>query len=82
MTPAEALRESLDPIDHTWAAVPVDEDEWQAKGGAALDLDKTKCPVCDALTKNGICLNTCHLSAYGRARFRQMMGALAKERGI
>lgn len=63
-----------------WHAIPLTDEEFAASYGPALEMDKAKCSVCDALLKGGICLNACHLGSVGKRRFQDHLISFAESR--
>ena len=62
-------------IDPDWSRIPLTPEERERKKWMIeeLGMDETKCSECGSLTREGICLNACHLSTRSRARFNDLM---------
>lgn len=72
----------MNPLNPDWKPIPLTDDEiqghykWQVE---ELGMDTAKCPTCTALTRGGICLNACHLSAQARKRFNALVSSFGEE---
>lgn len=68
------------PLDMTWKPV-----HCGCENGCGiwkdLGYEAKVCPTCGAHIRNGICLNTCHLSRASQERFAALMAASAKRAG-
>jgi hypothetical protein len=68
--------------DKPWHAIPMTDEEYAQSYGPELGFDRFRCSTCNALLRDGICLNACHLGPAGKAQFAEHMRAFADARRV
>lgn len=67
-----------DVFQEGWKPVPCEGHGEKCRLWDDLGYDATKCPTCGAHVREGICLNTCHLSRRMQQKFADAMRTVTK----